>query len=104
MAIGPTLPSHLAGLVVKRLRDFGVATDPVLKEVGLGRGQIANRDDRIPFYKTAALIEVAARELGDPSFGLKFGKGGTVQAIEQFKSIFLSLWGAIFLASYPNAV
>jgi len=35
------------------------------------------------------------------TFGLKYGKGGTVQAIEQVKSIFQTCWAAIFLGQIP---
>jgi len=31
------------------------------------------------------------------TYGVKYGKGGTVQAIEQTKSIFQACWAAIFL-------
>mmetsp|Transcript_31605 Transcript_31605/g.48328 ORF Transcript_31605/g.48328 Transcript_31605/m.48328 type:complete len:93 (+) Transcript_31605:786-1064(+) len=38
------------------------------------------------------------------TFALKFGKGGPVQAIDQTKSIYQTIWGAIFLESYPNLI
>ncbi len=35
------------------------------------------------------------------TFGLKYGKGGTVQAIEQFKAILQTCWAAIIFGEIP---
>ena len=79
MASGPTLPAHLARLIIERLRDGKVPTDPVLKEVGLTRSQIGDRETRIAYDKHALLLEVAARRLRDPSFGLHLGQSIRVE-------------------------
>jgi AraC-like DNA-binding protein len=45
----------------------------VLKEVGLTRVQVSDPDERIPFHKHTALMEVAARLTGDRCFGMRLG-------------------------------
>lgn len=74
MPIGPTVLAHLACLTIERLRDAKVPTDPILKEVALTRSQTSDHEGRIPFHKHVALLEVAARELRDPCYGLHLGQ------------------------------
>ena len=38
------------------------------------------------------------------SMGLKYGKAGPVQAIEQTKAIFQTIWGAIILDNIPTVL
>ena len=62
-----------ACLTVQLLKERRVPIDPVLKEVGLTRVQVSDPDERIPFHKHAALLEVAARLTGDRCFGIHLG-------------------------------
>ena len=62
-----------ARLTVQLLKERRVPIDPVLKEVGLTRVQVSDPDERIPFHKHAALLEVAARLTGDRCFGIHLG-------------------------------
>jgi AraC-like DNA-binding protein len=62
-----------AGKVVDDLRRHGVATDELLKEVGLRRADVADPEARIPYAAYVGLIERAASLLGDASYGLRLG-------------------------------
>ena len=74
MATELTIDAHLACLAMERLHESKVPTDPVLKQVGLSRVQVSDPEGRIPFYKLADLLEVAARETRDPLLGLHLGQ------------------------------
>jgi AraC-like DNA-binding protein len=73
MTIVPTVDARWAGLAADRLRDAELEFEAVLYEAGLRLADVADADARIPFRKHAALLEIAARELGDPLFGLHLG-------------------------------
>jgi AraC-like DNA-binding protein len=73
MTIVPTVDARWAGLTADRLRDAELEFEAVLYEAGLRLADVADADARIPFRKHAALLEIAARELGDPLFGLHLG-------------------------------
>ena len=60
---------QIADLLERR----GRPVDPILRDVGLSRVEIAAPEARIAFAKHAALIAAAAEHLGDPCFGLHFG-------------------------------
>ncbi len=47
----------------------------ILKEVGLDLKKVQEPEARIPFSKHVALLDAAAKHLGDPCFGLHFGSG-----------------------------
>ena len=67
--------------IVDDLRRAGHAFDGVLKEVGLGRADLATPEDRIPYAAYVGLIERAAALLGDPGYGLKLGASYGVRDI-----------------------
>jgi AraC-like DNA-binding protein len=73
MTIVPTVDARWAGLAADRLRDAEQEFEAVLYEAGLRLADVVDADARIPFRKHAVLLEIAARELGDPLFGLHLG-------------------------------
>lgn len=73
MTIIPTVDARWAGLAADRLKVEDPEFRAVLYEAGLHLADVDDPDARIPFYKHAALLDVAARRLGDPLFGLRLG-------------------------------
>ena len=73
MTIVPTVDARWACLAAERLRDEDPEFQAVLYEAGLRFADVADPDARIPLHKHAALLEIAARRLGDPLFGLRLG-------------------------------
>jgi AraC-like DNA-binding protein len=73
MTIVPTVDARWAGLAADRLRDEDPEFQAVLYEAGLRLADVDDPDARIPFHMHAALLEIAARRLGDPLFGLRLG-------------------------------
>ena len=73
MTIVPTVDARWAGLVAERLKVEDPEFRAALYEAGLRLPDVDDPDARIPFYKHAALLEVAARRLADPLFGLRLG-------------------------------
>lgn len=59
-----------AVLVVEHLKAARIATDPILKTAGLTRRQASDPDAKIPVYKNAALLTLAAEATGDGCLGL----------------------------------
>ena len=59
-----------AVLTTERLKATRIATDPILKKAGLTRRQASDPDAKIPFYKHAALLTLAAEATGDGCFAL----------------------------------
>ena len=62
-----------AAFIVTELRQRGVDPDPLLKEVGLARADLADPDHRVPYAAVLGLAERAATATGDPGFGLRLG-------------------------------
>ncbi len=73
MTIVPTVDARWAGLAADRLKDEDPEFQAVLYEAGLRLADVDDPDARIPFHMHAALLEIAARRLGDPLFGLRLG-------------------------------
>ncbi|MEO1019238.1 MAG: AraC family transcriptional regulator [Pseudomonadota bacterium] len=73
MPTEPTIQATLARSTFNHLMRMGVPIDRVSKEVGLLPDQTEGRNARIVFHKHALLLEVAARELRDPGFGMHLG-------------------------------
>ncbi len=74
MPTEPTIQAKLAKLTFERLLHEGVSVEDVSDEVGLTIEQTRGRNARIAFSKHASLLDVASRELGDPSFGMHLGQ------------------------------
>ena len=68
-----TVDARWACLTFQQLKERGIPTDRALKEAGLYRSQVRDPDKRIPFYKHALFMEIAAQRLDDPFFGLHLG-------------------------------
>ena len=62
-----------ASFIVAALRRRGVDPEPLLKEVGLARGDLADPDNRVPYAAVLGLAERAATATGDAGFGLRLG-------------------------------
>ena len=59
--------------VAAELDRAGLPTAQLLHEVGLRRERLAGPDARVPFAAHVALLEAAARALGEPCFGVRLG-------------------------------
>lgn len=55
------------------LRRRGMAVDALLADVGLSQIEQADPETRVPYHAVLRLIERAAAEIGDPSYGLQLG-------------------------------
>ena len=73
MTIVPTVDARWAGLAAERLKVEDPEFRAVLYEAGLRPADVDDPGARIPFHKHAALLEVAAKRLDDPLFGLRLG-------------------------------
>ncbi len=59
-----------AVIVMRELEATRIATDPLLKEARLTRHQVSDPDAKIPFYKHAAILTLAAEATGDGCLAL----------------------------------
>lgn len=73
--------SHQSHVRANTLRGFGqfmakrgIATDPLLQEVGIAADDLADEGSDLPFNHVAQLMEAASRACNDPNFGLSFAK------------------------------
>jgi AraC-like DNA-binding protein len=67
------IAARVAKLVVDDLRRRRIATDELLKEVGLRRADLGDPETRIAYSSVLGLIERAAVLVGDDSYGLRLG-------------------------------
>ena len=67
------IDARFATRVIGDLRQHGVDTDGLLKEVGLGRADVLDVNNRVPYAAVVALVERAAATLGDACYGLRLG-------------------------------
>ena len=63
-----------ARLVVQELKKHGVDVEAALTEAGLEHRQVIRAEGWVPYANHARLFEIAARELKDDCFGLKFAR------------------------------
>ena len=59
-----------AVLVLQRLKASRIETDPILKAAGLTRRQVSDPDNKIPYYKNAKFLTLAAEATGDSCSGI----------------------------------
>ena len=95
------IDARLATKVISDLRQHGVKTDSLLKEVGLRRADVSDEDNRIPYAAAIGLIERAATTLGDASYGLRLG--ATREARDSGMLGFLMLNSPTLLDALSNA-
>ena len=95
------IDARLATKVIGDLRQHGVNTDSLLKEVGLRRADVSDEDNRIPYAAAIELIERAATTLGDASYGLRLG--ATREARDSGMLGFLMLNSPTLLDALSNA-
>lgn len=62
-----------ATFIAADLRRRGLAVEPLLREVGLRRADIADPENRVPYQALLRLIECAAAVTGDANYGLQLG-------------------------------
>ena len=73
MANVPKIHARTAGYIVDDLRRRRLAVDKLLKEVGLGKADLSNPENRLPQTAAFRLMERAAGLTGDASYGLRLG-------------------------------
>ena len=73
MANVPKIHARTAGYIVDDLRRRRLAVDGLLKEVGLGKADLSNPENRLPQTPVFHLMEGAASLTGDASYGLRLG-------------------------------
>ncbi len=73
------VPRRVDATWVRQIADLldarGKPATAILQDLGLDRAAIRQEGARIPFAQQAALMEAAAEQFKDPSFGLHFGSG-----------------------------
>ena len=65
--------ARTAGYIVDDLRRRRLAVDKLLKEVGLGKADLSNPENRLPQTAAFRLMERAADLTGDANYGLRLG-------------------------------
>ena len=73
MANVPKIHARTAGYIVDDLRRRRLAVDKLLKEVGLGKADLSNPENRLPQTAAFHMMERAAGLTGDASYGLRLG-------------------------------
>src|SRR5690349_6689324 len=80
-----TASIHVARAIAAFARTRGIDPAPLLGAASIDPRLLDDLDARVPHEAIVALFEAAARALGDPLFGLRFGAGlppGTLQLAE----------------------
>lgn len=62
-----------ASFIVDELRRRGIDADPLLRDVGLSRPDLADPESRVSYAAVLGLAERAATATGDAGFGLRLG-------------------------------
>jgi AraC-like DNA-binding protein len=73
MANVPKIHARTVGYIVDDLRRRRLAVDKLLKEVGLGKADLSNPENRLPQTAAFHLMERAADLTGDANYGLRLG-------------------------------
>ena len=74
MAEASKIRNIVARHVLKDLRQAGIAAEPLIREAGLQMYQINRDDGWVPYANHANLLEIVARELEDPFYGLNLAR------------------------------
>jgi AraC-like DNA-binding protein len=73
----PAVPTiNLASLMYgldRYLRERGADSDAILTSAGLAAEDLTNPERRVPLIRFLELLEICAKALNDPLFGLRFG-------------------------------
>ena len=74
MAETPKVRNTIARTVGEKLKEAGIAVEPLLKEAGLQAYHLNQDDGWLRYEGYARLLEAAAREFKDPYYGLNFAR------------------------------
>ena len=90
MQASGTIAPQATTLLLDALASKGQEPESILARLGLTRSSIAESSDSTPLAIFTTILEAAAREKGDITFGLKLGRSYNLPALGSIATVFFT--------------